>query len=158
MDINIGIEKDDRVAIAEGVSKVLANSYALYLMTQNFHWNVTGSMFNVVHTMTEDQYNELASAIDELAERIRALGVRAPATFSEFQELACNCLEEPKKDLDAEDMVRKLVKGNEAIARTAREVIPLTDKANDEATADLLTQRIQLHEKNAWMLRSLLAK
>lgn len=154
MDIDIGINKKDRAKIAEGLSRLLADSYTLYLTTHNFHWNVTGPMFNTLHLMFEAQYNELALAVDQIAERIRALGFPAPGTFTAFQKLSS--LTEPEGVPSAEEMIRQLVLGQEAVIRTARSVAPLADKANDEPTLDLLTQRMQVHEKTAWMLRSLL--
>lgn len=154
MDIDIGINKKDRGKIAEGLSRLLADSYTLYLTTHNFHWNVTGPMFNTLHLMFEEQYTELAEAVDAVAERIRSLGFPAPGTYSEFVKLTS--LKEPKAGLSAEDMVRHLVKGHEAVTRTARELMPKVNDANDEPSADLLTQRMQVHEKTAWMLRSLL--
>ena len=154
MQINIGIDEGERRKIAEGLSKVLADSYTLYIKTHNYHWNVTGPMFQTLHVMFEEHYTELATAVDEIAERIRALGVFAPGTYREFNELSS--IEEDKSVPDAQTMIRNLVTGHETVVRTAREVFPATEAANDEATADLLTQRIQLHEKTAWMLRSLL--
>ncbi len=154
MDINIGIKEQDRKEIAGGLSKVLADTYTLYLMTHNFHWNVTGPMFPALHTMFETQYNELALAVDEIAERIRALGLPAPGTYREFQRLGS--IEEPEGALKADEMIRRLVSAQESVVRTARSVFPAAESASDEATADLLTQRIQIHEKTAWMLRSLL--
>ncbi|HNQ75533.1 MAG TPA: Dps family protein [Pseudothauera hydrothermalis] len=154
MDIDIGINKKDRAKIAEGLSRLLADSYTLYLTTHNFHWNVTGPMFNTLHLMFETQYNELALAVDQIAERIRALGFPAPGTYKAFQKLSS--LTEPEGVPSAEEMIRQLVLGQEAVIRTARSVAPLADKANDEPTLDLLTQRMQVHEKTAWMLRSLL--
>jgi len=152
----MGISEKDRAEIAEGLGRVLADSYGLYLKTHNFHWNVTGPMFETLHLMFEAQYNELALAVDAVAERIRALGFPAPATYSEFARLSsvAETVGVPK----AEDMVRLLVEGQEAVVRTARSLLPLAERAFDVATADLLTQRIQLHEKTAWMLRSLLQK
>ena len=155
MEINIGINQADRTEIADGLSRLLADSYTLYLMTHNFHWNVTGPMFNTLHTMFEGQYTELAMAVDEIAERIRALGEPAPGSYAQFGELTV--ISEETGTPKAEEMIRQLVEGQEAIARTARSVFPAAEKAGDEPTADLLTQRIQLHEKNAWMLRSMLA-
>ena len=154
MNINIGISEQDRQAIAEGLSKVLADSYTLYLKTHNYHWNVTGPMFNTLHVMFEQQYTELALAVDEIAERIRALGVAAPGSYKAFAELTE--IEEETEVPNAEEMIRQLVIGQETVVRTARAVIPVAGKANDEPTADLLTQRMQIHEKNAWMLRSML--
>ena len=155
MEINLGIEKEDREQIAAGLSKLLADSYTLYLKTHNYHWNVTGPMFNTLHVMFEQHYTELATAVDEIAERIRALGVKAPGTYREFAALTS--IDEASGNESAEDMIRQLVVGQEAVVRTAREVFPAADAANDEPTADLLTQRMQIHEKNAWMLRSMLA-
>lgn len=154
MNINIGINETDRLAIAHGLSKLLADTYTLYLKTHHFHWNVTGPMFQTLHLMFETQYNELALAVDLVAERIRALGVAAPGTYSEFARLSS--IPETAGVPKAEEMIRLLVEGQEAVVRTARSLFPVVDAASDEATADLLTQRIQLHEKTAWMLRSLL--
>ena len=153
--IDIGIGEADRVAIAEGLSRLLADSYTLYLKTHNYHWNVVGPMFNTLHLMFEEQYTELALAVDQIAERIRALGEPAPGSYREFAELSSVPEEDDRPD--ANEMVLRLVAGQEAVVRTARSVFPVTDAANDEATADLLTQRMQVHEKTAWMLRSLLA-
>lgn len=155
MQIDIGMTAEERQAIADKLAALLADSYTLYLKTHNFHWNVTGPQFNTLHEMFETQYTELAPAIDEIAERIRALGVRAPGSYAEFVELTS--IKEATGDESAEDMIRALVVGQETVARTAREAFPAADAANDEPTADLLTQRMQTHEKNAWMLRSLLA-
>lgn len=152
--IDIGIPESDRVKIAEGLSRLLADSYTLYLKTHNFHWNVTGPMFRTLHLMFEEQYTELALAVDVIAERIRSLGANAPGTYQAFAKLTS--IEEPEGVPDAEEMIRQLVQGQEAVVRTARALFPRVDKAGDEASADLLTQRMQLHEKNAWMLRSLL--
>lgn len=155
MPINIGIDEQDRQAIAAGLSKLLADTYTLYLKTHNFHWNVTGPMFQTLHLMFETQYNELALAVDLIAERIRALGFPAPGTYREFAQLSS--IKEEEDVPNAQDMIRLLVEGQEAVARTARSIFPIVDKASDEPTADLLTQRMQIHEKTAWMLRSLLA-
>ena len=152
--IDIGISDRDRKKIADGLSRLLADSYTLYLKTHNFHWNVTGPMFNTLHLMFEAQYNELALAVDLIAERIRALGYPAPGTYREFAKLTS--IPEADGVPDATEMIRQLVAGQEAVARTARSVFPAVDAASDEASADLLTQRLQLHEKTAWMLRSLL--
>ena len=152
--INIGIEETERRRIAEGLSKLLADSYTLYLQTHNFHWNVTGPMFQTLHLMFEQQYTELAAAVDLIAERIRALGFPAPGTYGEFAELSS--IKELRGVPKAEQMIEILIDGQEAIVRTAREVFPLVDKVSDEPSADLLTQRMQIHEKTAWMLRSLL--
>ena len=152
---NLGIPAEDREAIAEGLSRLLADSYTLYLKTHNYHWNVTGPQFNTLHTMFETQYTELALAVDEIAERIRALGVTAPGSYREYADLTS--VEEAVGDESADEMIRQLVAGQEAVVRTARETFPVADEANDEPTADLLTQRMQVHEKNAWMLRSMIA-
>jgi starvation-inducible DNA-binding protein len=155
MEMNIGIEKSERQAIAAGLGRLLADSYTLYLKTHNYHWNVEGPQFNTLHLMFETHYTELAIAVDEIAERIRALGEKAPGSYSEFQKLAS--VEEAKGGESAEEMIRQLVLGQEVVVRTAREVLPAAGDASDEPTADLLTQRMQIHEKNAWMLRSMLA-
>lgn len=152
--IDIGIEENQRHAIADGLSRLLADTYTLYLKTHNFHWNVTGPMFNTLHLMFETQYTELALAVDLIAERIRSLGVPAPGTYSEYVRLSS--IEETPGVPKAEEMIRLLVQGQEAVARTARSIYPIAEAANDEPTADLLTQRLQIHEKTAWMLRSLL--
>jgi starvation-inducible DNA-binding protein len=154
MSIDIGLSEADRKNIAGNLSRLLADSYTLYLKTHNFHWNVTGPMFSTLHTMFETQYTELATAVDEIAERIRALGVVAPGSYREFAALTT--IEEATGGESAEDMIRGLVDGQEAIVRTARSAFPAADSAGDEPTADLLTQRMQIHEKNAWMLRSML--
>ena len=154
MAIDIGIRDKDRKAITEGLGRLLADSYTLYLKTHNYHWNVTGPMFNTLHLMFETQYNELWIANDLIAERIRSLGHPAPGTYAEFVKLAS--IKEEAGQPKAEVMIRRLVEGNEAVVRTARRIFPAVDAANDEPTADLLTQRMQIHEKNAWMLRSLL--
>ena len=155
MELNIGIDSQDRRDIASGLSKLLADSYSLYLKTHNYHWNVTGPQFNTLHQMFEQQYTELAAAVDEIAERIRALGIKAPGSYSAYSELTS--ITEGTGDEAAEEMIRQLVVGQETVARTAREAFPAAEKADDEPTADLLTQRMQIHEKNAWMLRSMLA-
>ena len=152
--IDIGIPKADRKAIADGLSRLLADTYSLYLKTHNFHWNVTGPMFNTLHLMFEAQYNELALAVDLIAERIRALGFPAPGTYSEYAKLSS--IEETPGVPSAEAMIALLVKGNEAVSKTARAIFPVVERAGDEPTADLLTQRMQVSEKTAWMLRSLL--
>lgn len=152
--MDIGINNTDREKIAQGLSALLADSFTLYLKTHNFHWNVTGPMFNTLHVMFMDQYTELWNALDLITERIRALGVAAPGTYREFSELTC--IVESEGKVRAEDMIRQLVAGQEAVVRTAREIFALAEQANDQPTADLLTQRMQIHEKNAWMLRSLL--
>jgi starvation-inducible DNA-binding protein len=152
--IDIGISEKDRRQIADGLSRLLADNYSLYLKTHNFHWNVTGPMFQTLHLMFMEQYNELWIALDQIAERIRALGFAAPGTNSEFARLTS--IAETPGVPDAREMVRLLVQGHEAVARTARKIFPAVGKANDQPTADLLTQRLQVHEKTAWMLRSLL--
>lgn len=152
--MDIGISEDARRQIGEGLSRLLADTYTLYLKTHGFHWNVKGPMFNTLHLMFEQQYNELALAVDLIAERIRTLGLPAPASYRQFADLTS--IEEETGVPSAEDMIRALVKDQETVVRTARSVFPLVDEANDEPSADLLTQRMQVHEKTAWMLRSLL--
>jgi len=152
--INIGISASEREKIAQGLSALLADSYTLYLMTHNFHWNVTGPQFNSLHQMFMAQYTEQWNAIDIIAERIRALGHPAPGTYKEFVKLAS--IKEVEGVPNANDMIRHLVAAQEATARTARNLFPLVDGANDQPTADVLTQRLEVHEKTAWMLRSLL--
>ncbi len=154
MRIDIGIDEMDRRAIASGLSRLLADTYSLYLKTHYFHWNVTGPMFQTLHLMFETQYNELALAVDAIAERIRSLGETAPGTYREFARLSS--IAESDGVPKAREMIVELVQAQEAVVRTARSIFQTVDKASDEATADLLTQRIQLHEKTAWMLRSLL--
>ena len=153
--INIGIDAQDREQIAEGLSRLLADTYTLYLKTHNFHWNVTGPMFNTLHQMFEEQYTELAVAVDEIAERIRALGVAAPGSYTQFSELTE--VREERGHPGAEDMIAQLVRDQETVVRTARSVFPVVEAASDEPTADLLTQRMQVHEKTAWMLRSMIS-
>ncbi len=153
-DINIGISKEGRLEIAKGLSRLLADSYSLYLKTHNFHWNVTGPMFQTLHTMFETQYTELAVAVDDIAERIRALGAFAPGSYTQFGSLST--IKDETEILSAKDMIKELVLGLEAVVITARTVTKIAGKYDDEATLDLLTQRMQIHEKNAWMLRSLL--
>lgn len=152
--IDIGISERDRKKIAEGLSCLLADSYTLYLKTHNFHWNVTGPMFQTLHLMFQAQYTEMWTALDVIAERIRALGYPAPGSYKRFVELSSIPEEDgvPK----ARDMIRQLVAGQEAVSRTARTVFSIVNKASDQPTSDLLTQRMEIHEKNAWMLRSLL--
>ncbi len=154
MNIDIGIAADKREEIAGGLSRVLADSYTLYLKTHNFHWNVTGPMFQTLHLMFETHYNELALAVDLVAERIRALGFPAPGTYKQFAALSAIAEEDgvPK----AQEMIEKLVAGHETVARTAREAFKTANVVSDQPTCDLLTQRMQVHEKTAWMLRSLL--
>ena len=154
MSIDIGIPEDQRRDISDGLGRVLADSYTLYLKTHNYHWNVTGPMFNTLHLMFEEQYTELATAVDDIAERIRALGFPAPGSYREFAELTE--IDEDEGGLSAEQMLASLVKAQETVVRTARSVFPVVDEAQDEPSADLLTQRMQIHEKNAWMLRSML--
>lgn len=154
LPVNIGISEQSRSEIAQGLSRLLADTYTLYLKTHNFHWNVTGPMFQTLHLMFETQYTELSTAVDLIAERIRALGFKAPGSYSEYAKLTS--IEETVGTPSAEDMIKLLVEGQEAVVRTARGIFPQVDEANDEPTADLLTQRMQTHEKNAWMLRSLL--
>ncbi|MBT9477283.1 Dps family protein [Polaromonas sp.] len=153
--ISIGISDKDRTAISKGLSHLLADTYTLYLTTHNFHWNVTGPMFNTLHFMFMGQYTELWNAVDPVAERIRSLGHPAPGSYAQFSSLA-SLPDVPATPPKALDMVRILVEGHEAVARTARELFPLAEKAGDQPTADLLTQRLTVHEKTAWMLRSLL--
>jgi len=153
--IHIGIDDKDRAAIAAGLSKLLADTYTLYLTTHNFHWNVTGPMFTSLHTMFMTQYTELWNAVDPIAERIRSLGHNAPGSYAQFGALT-SLKDAPAAPPKALEMVAILVEGHEAVARTARSVFPLADQANDEPTADLLTQRLTVHEQTAWMLRSLL--
>jgi starvation-inducible DNA-binding protein len=154
MAIDIGITEQDRQIIVDGLSRVLADTYTLYLKTHNFHWNVTGPMFQTLHLMFETQYLELALAVDLIAERIRALDSFAPATYAQFQELSS--IKEPVGVPSAEQMIQQLLDGQEAVVRTARAMFPAADQAHDEPTTDMLTTRMQVHEKNAWMLRSLL--
>jgi len=153
--INIGIAEKDRAAIAKGLNALLADTYTLYLTTHNFHWNVTGPMFNTLHQMFMTQYTELWTAVDPIAERIRALGFPAEGSYAQFGKLS-SIPDVPATPPTAMEMVRILVDGHEAVARTARGVFPVADKASDEPTADLLTQRLTVHEQAAWMLRSLL--
>ncbi|CAK0744834.1 Protein slr1894 [uncultured Gammaproteobacteria bacterium] len=153
--IDIGIDEDKRRDIADGLSRLLADTYTLYLKTHNYHWNVTGPMFQTLHLMFEQHYNELALAVDLIAERIRALGFYAPGSYAAYSRLTC--LKEEEAVPAAEAMVRQLVTDHEAVVRTARSVFPTVDEAHDAPTADLLTQRMQIHEKTAWMLRSLVA-
>ena len=153
-EMDIGIKSEDRKKIVEGLSALLADSYTLYLMTHNFHWNVTGPQFSTLHLMFETQYNEQWLALDEIAERIRALGHPTPATYKEFVKLAS--IKEIEGVPNATDMIKYLVAAHEAASRTARKLFPSADAANDEATADLLTKRLETHQKTAWMLRSLL--
>ncbi|WP_225748251.1 Dps family protein [Eikenella sp. Marseille-P7795] len=156
MSINIGMTETQRKTIAEGLTKVLADSYTLYLKTHNYHWNVEGPQFRTLHLMFEEQYTELAAAIDEIAERIRALGYYAPGSYSEYAALTS--IKEAKPNTDATTMIRELVDDQETVVRTCRVLLPAVDEASDEPTNDLLTNRMQTHEKAAWMLRALLEK
>jgi len=155
MTAQLGIQDSDRIEIANGLSVLLADTYTLYLKTHKYHWNVQGPMFQTLHLMFETQYNELSLAVDLIAERIRALDVLAPGSYSEFSKLAN--IKEDSDTPNATEMIRRLVDGQEMVVRTARSLFPIVDAAHDEPTADLLTQRMQVHEKTAWMLRSLLA-
>jgi starvation-inducible DNA-binding protein len=154
VQINIGIEAGTREEIAAGLARLLADTYTLYLKTHYFHWNVTGPMFQTLHLMFETQYTELALAVDLIAERIRALGFTAPGSYTEYAKLSS--IPETTTVPKAEEMIKLLVEGQESVCRTARSIFPILAKASDEPTADLLTQRLQIHEKTAWMLRSLL--
>ena len=154
MTMDIGIAQEDRKVIVDGLSRLLADTYVLYLKTHNFHWNVSGPMFRTLHLMFEEQYTELAGAVDSIAERIRALGFPAPGTYSVYAQLSS--IPEPEGVPSAEAMIQQLVEGQEAVVRTARTLFPQLERVSDEPTADLLTQRMQVHEKAAWMLRVLL--
>jgi len=156
MEINTGIPAEQRGAIVQGLSRLLADTYVLYLKTHSFHWNVEGPMFQTLHQMFMDQYTETWNAIDLIAERIRSLGEYAPGTYREYARLTR--IKETEGVPRAEEMIRLLIDGQEAVVRTAREALSVADEANDQPTLDLLTQRMQVHEKNAWMLRSLLKK
>ncbi|MFZ4665172.1 MAG: Dps family protein [Prochlorotrichaceae cyanobacterium] len=151
-NLDMGISESAREAIVEGLSRLLADTYTLYLKTHNFHWNVTGPRFQSLHLMFEQQYTELALAVDSVAERIRTLGYPAPGTYSDYARLSS--IEETAGVPDAETMIRLLVVGNESVAKTARSILPIAAEPNDEVTVDLLVQRMQIHEKTAWMLRS----
>ena len=153
--VNIGISDTDRAEIVQGLSKLLADTYTLYLTTHNFHWNVTGPMFNTLHLMFMEQYTELWNAVDPIAERIRALGHPAPGSYRQFAKLA-SIPDAPQNPPKALAMVEVLMTGHESVARTARNVLPIAERADDQPTVDLLTQRLAIHEKTAWMLRSLL--
>ena len=152
--MNIGISLTERKHISDGLSRLLADTYTLYLKTHNYHWNVTGPHFNSLHTMFEEQYNELATAVDEIAERIRALGFPAPGSYREYMQLSE--VDDEHGSPNARDMIAQLVADQETLVRTARSVLPIAEDANDQPSADLLTQRMLVHEKNAWMLRSML--
>ncbi|KAA0910887.1 Dps family protein [Pusillimonas sp. ANT_WB101] len=154
LTIDIGLTDKERATVAAELSKMLADSYTLYLMTHNFHWNVTGPLFNTLHLMFMNQYTEEWQALDSIAERIRALGLYAPGTYAEYAKLSS--ITEPSEVPAAEKMIELLLKGNEAVAKTARAALKKADEAGDDPTVDLLTQRLDIHEKNAWMLRSLL--
>ncbi|MGH8247295.1 MAG: Dps family protein [Gammaproteobacteria bacterium] len=154
MRLELGITEEQRQRIADGLAHLLADTYTLYLKTHNFHWNVTGPMFATLHALFEQHYTELAGAIDEIAERIRALGEPAPGSYRQFSELTS--LSEESGTPSAQQMIRQLISDQEAIARTARRLFPLLESAGDQPSADLLTRRLQIHEKNAWMLRSLM--
>lgn len=156
-NLGIGISEKNREAIVQGLSRLLADTYTLYLTTHNFHWNVTGPMFNTLHLMFMSQYNELWNAVDPIAERIRALGYSAPGSYEAFSQLT-KLPDAPTQPPSAEDMIRTLVKGNEAVAATARELLPLVEQAGDQPTTDLLSARMDIHEKSAWMLRSMLGE
>ena len=155
--INTGIKESDRKAISEGLSKLLADSYILYLKTHNFHWNVEGPMFNTLHIMFMEQYTELWNSLDLIAERIRALGSYAPGSYKKYVSLS-SIAEADEQHVPAKKMIQQLLEGHEAVTKTARSVIPAAGAGEDEATMDLLTQRLQVHEKTAWMLRSLVAE
>ena len=152
--VNIGIPENERVEIAKGLSRVLADTFGLYLKTHYFHWNVTGPMFQTLHILFEEQYTELWNAVDEIAERIRSLDEQAPGSYSQFSKITS--VPEAHTVPSARDMIQQLLEGHEAVARTARSVFPAGEKGGDEATLDMLTSRLQVHEKTAWMLRSLL--
>ncbi len=152
--IDIGISTKDRAAISDALSKVLADSFVLYLKTHNYHWNVTGPMFQTLHVMFMDQYTELWNALDEIAERIRSLGFPAPGTFKEFQRLSS--MKEGDGSLSADGMIRDIIAGQDAVTRSARAALAIANKADDQPTVDTMVQRLQIHEKNAWMLRSLI--
>lgn len=154
--VDIGINEPDRKEIAEGLSRLLADTYSLYLKTHNFHWNVTGPQFHALHTMFMEQYTELAEAVDVVAERIRTIGFPAPGSYSDFAELGS--VKETRGVPTADEMVRLLVEGNEAVAKTARTALPATERSDDQSTQDLLVERLRVHEKAAWMLRSMLDK
>jgi starvation-inducible DNA-binding protein len=156
MKIDIGIHEKDRKLIAKGLAHFLADTYTLYLKTHNFHWNVTGAQFQTLHEVFMTQYTELWNAVDEVAERIRALGYPAPGSYRDFAELTK--IKEAKGVPSSKEMIKQIVEGHETCVRTAREVFPIAEAGKDQASLDLLTQRIRIHEKTAWMLRSLLEK
>lgn len=154
--MDIGISNQDRKKLADGLSRLLADSYMLYIKTHSFHWNVEGPLFNTLHTMFMDQYTEQWNALDEIAERIRALGHYAPGSYKKFSKLSS--IDESEEDLSADEMIKALLKAHEVVSKTIRQLFPVVEKAGDEVSAGLLTDRLQIHEKTAWMLRSLLAK
>lgn len=154
LSVNIGISDQDREQIAQSLSRLLADTYTLYLMTHNFHWNVTGPAFRTLHLMFEEQYTEMATAVDDIAERIRTLGYPAPGTYKQFSQLSS--IQEPEGVPEANEMIRQLIQGNEAVIRTCREALPLAQESDDESTSALISDRMRVHEKTAWMLRSLL--
>ncbi len=154
-NINIGISEKDRKIVCKGLSKLLADSYLLYLKTQNYHWNVTGKMFQPLHTLFEEQYREMAEAVDDIAERIRTLGEFAPGSFTSF--LKVTSIREESSIPTAEEMIHNLVQGNEAVVTTARQIVAEANECEDDVTTDLMVERMQIHEKNAWMLRSMIA-
>jgi starvation-inducible DNA-binding protein len=156
MKIEIGISEPNRKKISQSLSKLLADSFILYLKTHNFHWNVEGPMFNTLHVMFMDQYTELWNALDLIAERLRALGSYAPGSYKKYSQLSS--ITESEDHVSAKEMIKQLLQGHEAVAKTARAVLPMAEEGSDEATIDLLVQRLQIHEKTAWMLRSMLAK
>ncbi|MEZ4870643.1 MAG: Dps family protein [Bdellovibrionales bacterium] len=155
MNLNTGIEENKRVEIANGMSRLLADSYTLYLKTHKYHWNVTGPMFQTLHLMFEQQYTDLALAVDVIAERIRVLGVKAPGSYSEFAELS-RVKDDTSSDTQDKEMIKNLLFDHEQVTRTAKEILPLLEGANDEGTNSLLGARIEYHEKTAWMLKSLI--
>ncbi|MCB9061791.1 MAG: DNA starvation/stationary phase protection protein [Halobacteriovoraceae bacterium] len=156
MSLNTGINEENRVKIAKGLSTLLADTYTLYLKTHKYHWNVTGPMFQTLHTMFETQYNNLSVAVDELAERIRVLGVKAPGSYKEFSDLG-NVKEDSSIDVDAQEMIKNLLADHEQVTRSAKAILPLLEGANDEGTNSLIGARIEYHEKTAWMLNSLIS-
>lgn len=156
MKVEIGISESNRKQIADGLSHLLADSYILYLKTHNFHWNVEGSMFNTLHQMFMVQYTELWNALDLIAERIRTLGFYAPGSYKKYSQLSS--ISEAEENVPAREMIKQLLEGHEAVSKTARSIYPLAEAGNDEATLDVLTQRLQVHEKTAWMLRALLTE
>ena len=153
MNINIGISDDNRIAVAAGLNRLLADSYTLYLQTHNFHWNVTGPRFHDLHVLFEDHYTELSTAVDEIAERVRALGEPALGTYRAYSQLSA--IKEVDGVPSAEEMVRILTESNEQVVRTAREILAIAQDADDESSASLVGDRMRVHEKTAWMLRSM---